>query len=250
MKRFLILPIGLLLFAMTSHLALAGGDGGAEWTNLTGNGSMELWQGDNQGWIIADEVTLDSSNPLALTTKPGSGVLVSTLEGQVGNRNLSSRQLLGDVEVHLEFLLSQGSNGGVKLQGLYEIQIYDSYGKKNPKADDCGGIYPRAELSPYRTIDKGFPPRTNAAKPAGVWQTLDIIFRAPRFDDQGEKTADARFVKVVLNDQVIHADVELRWPTGYAWSREQEVARGPLFLQGDHGPVAYRNVRVRPVSVP
>jgi hypothetical protein len=123
----------------------------------------------------------------------------------------------------------------------------DSHGKKTPNADDCGGIYPRAELLPrYRTIDKGFPPRTNAAKPAGTWQTLDIIFQAPRFDPDGKKTQNARFVKVTLNGQVIHEDVELKWPTGHAWRTKKEVPHGPLFLQGDHGPVAYRNVRVRP----
>jgi len=132
------------------------------------------------------------------------------------------------------------------LQGLYEIQIRDSCGKKQPTGSDCGGVYPRAELVPhYHTTDQGAPPRTNAARPAGQWQTLDIRFQAPRFDTEGKKTANARFLEVVLNGQVIHRDVELKWPTGHAWRLEPEVPQGPLFLQGDHGPIAYRNVRVR-----
>jgi hypothetical protein len=145
-------------------------------------------------------------------------------------------------------MIPKSSNSGVKLQGLYEIQIYDSHGVKKPKASDCGGIYPRAEMEPvYHHIDAGVPPRVNAARPAGEWQTLDITFRAPRFDAAGKKVANARFVRVVLNGQVVHDDVELRTPTGNNW-RTKEVARGPLLLQADHGPVAFRNVRVRPLK--
>src|SRR5262249_61960449 len=121
-------------------------------------------------------------------------------------------------------------------------------GKKDLTGDSCGGVYPRAEQKPkYHHIDKGVPPRTNAAKPAGEWQTLDITFQAPRFDAAGKKTANARFVKVVLNGQVVHEDVEVSTPTGAAWRLAKEVPSGPLFLQGDHGPVALRNVRLRPL---
>ncbi len=88
------------------------------------------------------------------------------------------------------------------------------------------------------------PPRVNAARPFGEWQTLDVVFHAPRFDADGKKTADARFVKVVLNGQVIHEDVAVKTPTGHAW-RNKEVARGPILLQADHGPVAFRKIRVR-----
>ncbi len=131
---------------------------------------------------------------------------------------------------------------------LYEVQIYDSYGIRRPSASDCGGIYPRAELTPrYHHIDGGTPPRVNAARPAGEWQSLDIRFLAPRFDAQGKKIRNARFVRVLLNGQRIHENVEVPTPTGHAW-RDPEVAVGPLLLQGDHGPVAFRNLRVRPLK--
>ena len=130
--------------------------------------------------------------------------------------------------------------------GLYEIQILDSFGKKELTGDDCGGIYPRAEEQPkYHHIDKGTPPKVNACKPAGQWQSLDVIFKSPRFDADGKKISPARFVKVVFNGEVIHENVELEYPTGHAW-KNKEVASGPLLLQADHGPVAFRNVRVRP----
>jgi hypothetical protein len=204
------------------------------------------WQDDHQDWTVAGAAEPDPGKPRTLIARPGRGVLISSLEGHFEFRNLTSRQWFDDLEVHVEFLIPKGSNAGVKLQGLYEIQIRDSHGKKQPTASDCGGVYPRAELLPrYHTTDQGVPPRTNAAKPAGQWQTLDIRFQAPRFDNDGKKSANARFLKVILNGQVIHEDVELKWPTGHAWRTKPEVPRGPLFLQGDHGPVAYRNVRVR-----
>ena len=112
------------------------------------------------------------------------------------------------------------------------------YGKKDTelKYGDCGGIYNTA------------PPRTNACKAPGEWQTYDVVFRAPRFDAAGKKTANARFVKVVLNGEVIHEDVAVEYPTGSAWRQKKETPTGPLLLQGDHGSVAFRNVRIRPLA--
>ena len=73
-----------------------------------------------------------------------------------------------------------------------------------------------------------------------------MTFRAPRFARDGTKVENARFVKVVLNGQVIHENVDVKSPTGHVW-RQKEVAQGPILLQGDHGPVAFRNIRVRPL---
>jgi hypothetical protein len=111
--------------------------------------------------------------------------------------------------------------------------------------DDCGGIYPRAELLPkYRYLDAGVPPKVNASKPAGEWQTLEATFLAPRFDDEGKKIANAKIVKATLNGKLIHENQELLTPTGHAY-KNKEVAVGPLLFQGDHGPVAFRNLKVR-----
>jgi hypothetical protein len=213
------------------------------WIDLSG---LESWVSPTGEWFVAGIAAMDPQDPKMLTTKPGNGVLVNGPTGRT--RNLVSKQKFGDLEAHLEFLIPQRSNSGVKFEGLYEIQIYDSHGVGRPKAMDCGGIYPRAELEPkYHYLDDGVPPRVNAARPAGEWQTLDVVFQAPRFDAAGNKIANARFVKVVLNGQVIHENVEVKTPTGHAW-REREIPTGPLLLQADHGPVAFRNVRVRPNS--
>jgi hypothetical protein len=205
---------------------------------------FEVWKGPTGKWLRAGAVAVDPKNPRRLTATPGKSVLVNGPAGR--ERDLVTKGSYGDLEVRLDFLIPKGSNSGVKFQSLYEIQIADSYGKKSLTGDDCGGVYPRAELKPrYRHIDKGVAPRVNAARPAGEWQTLHAIFLAPRFDKSGKKVASARLVKAVLNGRLIHEDVELKTPTGHNYTKP-EVARGPLLLQGDHGPVAFRNVRVRP----
>ncbi len=169
------------------------------------------------------------------------------MNGEKGRASdLYTKERYGDIEIHLEFYIPKGSNSGVKFHGLYEIQICDSFGKKALTGDDCGGIYPRAELKPrYHHIDKGTAPRVNACKAPGEWQTLDAIFMSPRFDKDGKKTANARIVRAVLNGQTIHENAELKTPTGNNYTKKEKAA-GPLMLQGDHGPVAFRNLRIRP----
>ncbi len=235
-----------LLFSFVALLAAspaARSDDDKGWIDLT---NLDSWRERRGNWLLADRVGVDPDNPRLLTAQPGKTILVNGPKGR--ERDLLSKQDFGDLEVHVEFLVPKKSNSGVKLQGLYEIQICDSWGVKQPKGSDCGGIYPRAELKPkYHYLDQGVPPRSNACKKPGEWQTLDIVFQVPRFDAAGKKTASARFIKVVLNGEVIHENVEARTPTGHAWTKK-EVARGPLLLQGDHGPVAFRNVRVRPYT--
>jgi hypothetical protein len=237
--HFRHLLLAFLMFLVLSSAALPAAD--EDWIDLT---NLESWRDPDKLWEQAAKVGVDADKPRRLTADAGKGILVNGKKGQA--RDLLSKREFGDVDVHVEFLIPKGSNSGVKLQGLYEIQICDSWGVKEPKGSDCGGVYPRAELRPvYHYLDKGVPPRVNACKKPGEWQTLDISFQAPRVDGEGEKTANARFVKVILNDQVIHDNVPLPTPTGHAW-HNKESATGPLLLQGDHGPVAFRNVRVRP----
>lgn len=221
------------------------------WMDLTATPkAREGWNGLTADWVVTDAVKPDEKNSKALTAKPAAGgMLVNGAKGKAAN--LVTKQQFTDLEAHVEFLIPQKSNSGVKMLGLYEIQIFDSFGAKELTGSDCGGVYPRGEQKPkYHVIDKGVPPKINASKPAGQWQTLDIVFKAPRFDAEGKKTANAVFVNVALNGTVVHENVEVTCPTGSAWRLKKEIPRGPLVLQADHGPVAFRNVRVRPTSTP
>jgi hypothetical protein len=245
-----VVALGASCTVAVVSLALAGASGMAVddngWVDLIGDHGLEAWRKPAGDWTIAADVAIDPKRPNRLIPKPGAGAIVNGPTGKT--RNLLTQQDFQDVEAHFEFLIPKGSNSGVKFEGFYEIQIADSFGVAKPTASHSGGIYPRAEMLPrYHHIDDGVPPRVNAARAPGQWQTLDVIFRAPRFDSAGKKTKSARFEKVVLNGEVIHEDVEVKTPTGHAW-RLKEVARGPILLQGDHGPVAFRNIRVKPLD--
>ena len=236
-----LLPLSILCTA--AILGLAADE--AKWTELD---KLERFKNPSADWQIVGDVGLDPENPRAFVGKPGAGVLWNGPKLRTTNL-ITSQDDFTDVEIHLEFNVPKGSNSGVKFMGLYEIQILDSHGKKEVTGADCGGIYPRAEEKPkYHHIDKGVPPKVNAAKPPGEWQTLDAVFIAPRFDQDGKKVSNARLVKATWNGQVIHENVELQYPTGAAWRLAKERPAGPLLLQADHGPVAFRNVKIRPIS--
>ncbi|MCH7800724.1 MAG: DUF1080 domain-containing protein [Chloroflexi bacterium] len=150
----------------------------------------------------------------------------------------------GDVEAHIEFIVPEGSNSGIYFMGRYEIQVLDSYGKTMPTHSDCGGIYQPCDPNRESKGYEGVPPRVHASLPAGKWQSFDVVFHSPRFDENGVKIGNARFIRVTHNGTVIHENVELSGPTQAAMFTV-ESTRGPLMLQGDHGPVAYRNIRIR-----
>jgi hypothetical protein len=234
--------------AVASALVLAatarGGDDG--WIDLIDSDGFAAWKSPTEAWAHTSAVGIDAKKANRLAFDAGSGpILVNGPTGRT--RNIVTKQSFGDVELHTEFFIPKDSNSGIKMEAVYEIQIADSHGIAVPTASHTGGIYPRSEMKPvYHHIDKGYPPRVNASKPAGEWQTLDITFRAPKFDASGKKTANARFVKVVLNGQVVQDDVEMPYPTGDNWNKGEHPT-GPILLQADHGPVAFRSLRVRPL---
>jgi hypothetical protein len=205
--------------------------------------NFEAWHNSDQ-WEIVGDAALDPDNTRRLIGRQGTGVLIN---GKEGNRPslVTKRRDYRDVEVHVEFTVAKGSNSGIIFHGNHEIQILDSYGVKKPTAGHCGGVYPRAESEPtYHHISDGSAPRINAAKPPGRWQTINIIFKAARFDDAGKKTAHAQFVRVVHNGVVIQENVEVPYACGPNWDRKQ-FPKGPIIIQGDYGPIAVRNVHVR-----
>lgn len=202
---------------------------------------LNAWRSPTGDWATAGGVNTNG-NVKKLALEPGKGVLVNGAQGRTVN--LLSAVEHGDVAAHIEFVVPKDSNSGVYFQGRYEIQVFDSWGVKDLHHGDCGGIYERWKN------DKGYEghaPKVNASRPPGTWQSLDVEFRAPRFDASGKKIANAKFIKVVLNGKVLHENVEVTGPTRAAYDEQTEVPFGPLMLQGDHGPVAYRKLQLRPL---
>lgn len=138
---------------------------------------------------------------------------------QKSGGNLITKEEFEDFKLHVEFRYPEGSNSGIYLRGRYEVQIIDSYGME-PESHFLGGVY-------------GFlDPTVNAAKKAGEWQTYDI-------------TLNGRLVTVELNGIEVICNRPIPGITGGALdSREGEP--GPIMIQGDHGPVEFRNITITP----
>lgn len=213
--------------------------------HLTGD-DMAGWRPDTSQWELVGETHLDSGNAKLLAGNPGTGVMLNGPTGRT--KHLLSQQEFGDVAAHIEFMVAKDSNSGVYFMGRYEIQVFDSWQKESAYPGiECGGIYRRWDDNRTPKGFEGHSPRLNTARAPGQWQSFDVVFRAPRFDESGKKIANARFEKVIHNGVIVHEDVELTGPTrSGAFNDEQPT--GPLMLQGDHGPVAYRNVWLAPAG--
>lgn len=196
-------------------------------------------------WSIVGDASVDISKVNVLNTKPGKGVLACLHEkGKYGNEyELVSNFKHGDLDLELDFMLTKESNSGIYLQGNYEVQLFDSWGKKTAKYNDNGGIYERwndAKPDGEKGYE-GYAPRFNVAKAPGLWQNIKISYQAPRFDADGKKIANAVFLKIVLNGVTVHENVEVSGPTRGSLTKE-DVASGPLRIQGDHGSLAIKNI--------
>ena len=237
------------------------GSGHGDPPYLTEIGWKPLLNGKNlDGWDLIDPakkgkwlatsgvVWGGTTNPAALIglPTPGDRIVNTDVEPQGNASNIYTTEKFGDVEVYVEFMIAARSNAGVFLAGLYETQIWDSWGFTPRLAtDQCGAMY-HYNGGPINGVDGGITPKARADRPPGQWQSYQFWFQAPRFDESGKKTANAKFIRILHNGQLIHENVERLGPT-VASMKIPEAATNPIMLQGDHGAVAFRNIYVRPL---
>jgi hypothetical protein len=223
MRVLLVLISCIVLSGQTPDFKAGG------WSSLLNGRDLEGWTSRNgkpHNWSVA------------------AGPVVSNgLNGRTAD--LLTTQKFGDLELYLEFMIPKKSNSGVYLQGLYEVQILDSFGVAMPGVHDCGAIYERWING--RGVG-GSAPKQNVSRAPGEWQSFLIRFRAPRFDATGKKIANARFVSVMHNAVAVQENVEVEGPTR-ASLEAPEARDGPLMIQGDHGPVTLRNIYVRKLKL-
>jgi hypothetical protein len=183
-----------------------------EWTNS---------KGEAPEWIVADG---------CVTVKKGTGTM-------------KTKRQFEDYQLHIEWRTpaevvgeSQGrGNSGIFMQGIYEVQVLDNYNNRTYRNGQAGSIY------------KQHPPLVNACKAPGVWQTYDIIYTAPRFNDDGTYFTPPT-ITVLHNGVLVQNNVKMRGPTEYIGIPEYSVKKhgpGSIELQ-DHGnPVSFRNIWIR-----
>jgi hypothetical protein len=181
---------------------------------LFDNKSLEMWdvQFPNRaiGWRIEDGAMTNFQ-----ATEPG--------QRRAAGNNLVSKEKFFNFKLEAEYKLAPNSNGGIYLRGRYELQVLDVPADAKP---------PRADLS-HMAIYGRTPPSVNASKAAGEWQTVEIILVQNR-------------VTVTLNGQRVHDNAVVLGVTGGTLDND-ELAPGPLMLQGDHSDVWFRKVVVTPI---
>ncbi|HXG94771.1 MAG TPA: DUF1080 domain-containing protein [Blastocatellia bacterium] len=160
-----------------------------------------------------------------------------------GTGDIATKEEFGDCQLHIEWATpaevkgegQERGNSGVFLMERYEVQVLDSYNNKTYYHGQAGAIYNQ------------YAPLVNASRKPGEWQTYDIIFKAPKFDEQGKVTERAR-VTVLHNGVLIQNNVEIY---GNTWHDRAAlyIAHGPASLKlQDHGNhVRYRNIWIRPL---
>ncbi|MDE2833534.1 MAG: DUF1080 domain-containing protein [Bacteroidota bacterium] len=180
---------------------------------------MELLNGtDLTGWSL---INPNQTNGF----KAEDGMLVNDpVQPEDGSHisygNLRTDAEFSDFRLTLEVNVPEGSNSGIYLRGIYEIQVADTYGRDSD-SHHMGGLYSR--IAPSSTVEK----------PAGEWQTMDI-------------TLYQRHLTVILNGTNIIDNQPVLGVTGGAMTAD-ESSPGPIYLQGDHGRVLYRNLILTPI---
>ncbi|MGD9328480.1 MAG: DUF1080 domain-containing protein [Cyclobacteriaceae bacterium] len=185
-------------------------------TNLD---NWESTKGGEAKWEVSDG---------AMTTVKGAG-------------GIRSKVVYGDCQLHIEWRTpaevegkGQGrGNSGVFLQGIYEVQVLDSYENRTYSNGQAASIY------------KQSMPLVNACKPPGEWQTYDIIYRAPIFDEDG-KLATPAYITVIQNGILVQNHYQIKGDTPYIGLPKYEAhGEGPLMLQDHSNPVSFRNIWLR-----
>lgn len=188
---------------------------------------------DFDQWIS----TVDSSEVQWNLNKDGS----MTVKDKAGD--IQTKQNFGSAQIHVEWKSNptikgenqSRSNSGVFLQSRYEVQVLDNNDNDTYVNGQVGSIY------------KQSIPLAKASLPTGEWNAYDIIYHAPQFDEQGQKTRSAT-VTVLHNGVLIQDHVEIKGTTEYiGWPKNEAHGKAPIKLQdhGDKSGVSFRNIWIR-----
>lgn len=196
-----------------------------------GSGKANLW--------VVGKAKVSFADPKKLENAGGEGEMINLTPAHGESQDLHCNEKFGDCLVEVQVMVPKGSNSGVYVMGEYEVQVLDSWGKpdNSMSAGDMGAVY------------GGFKPPFNASRKPGQWQQYVIEWQAPKFDASGKKKPDGKavFRKIELNGRVLQSNLEMEQQTP-GGVNGKEAPTGPLMFQGNHGPVAYRNIIVTPLK--
>ena len=187
---------------------------------------IDLFNGKNlEGWRMRRFDEINAKDLLARKIQKlhqwvaKDGILFNKSQGA----DIITKREFSDFKLYIEYLILKNSNSGIYLRGQYELQIVDSFERKQTKnytpIVENGSLYNKKA------------PDIEASKPAGGWQIIEAILKG-------------MVLEVNLNGKKIHTNVTIEKPTGGELINLDPL-KGPLMLQGDHGPVMFRNIKIQ-----
>lgn len=190
---------------------------------LFGENNLSQWEsveGEDAQWDVTGNY---------FTVKPGTGAI-------------QTKENFGSFQLHVEWRSpqeivgeSQGrGNSGIFLQGMYEVQVLDSYDNRTYANGQAGSLY------------KQYPPLVNAMRPPSEWETYDIIYTEPEFDERNGALIEPGYVTVLHNGVVVQNHAKLQGTTEYIGTPKWKAhGDGPIILQDHSNPVSFRNIWIR-----
>jgi len=207
------------------------------WLRLTYGDALDAWT--SEGWSLVD-AQMDPEDPTTFTVSEGNSALVNVGAGSASD--FVGRYPLGSGKVHVEFMLPEGGQTVVYLQGTYGVRLVDEMHPHHGETFRTGALLASGEL-PVRA------PSLESYKGAGQWHSMDIDFQAARWGDDGRKAENARILRMTIDDVLLHEDVELPGISpGAEFPDEQHL--GPLVIAGGLGQVALRTLRFKAARTP
>ena len=191
-----------LFIAFTAMGFCGSNDAGAQAVKSQANAvlltDLSAFAAPPKNWQLAGNVSTGLDKTNQLSKEKGTGTLVNDVDEKNPGHDLFFNLQHGDIDLQMDFMMAKSSNSGIYLQGRYEIQLSDSWGTVNPRSSDNGGIYERWDDSKPdgQKGYEGHAPRQNVSRAPGLWQHIRISFQAPRFNDKGMKTTNAKILSI------------------------------------------------------
>lgn len=198
----------------------------------------------NSSWELVKSAVAVKGKTELLVGKGADASIIYNKKDWRKSEPLVTNDWFGDSWVKFEFLLPEKSRSQILLQGRYAINLADMQGQKQLTSEGLGGIESNGNASNNETAFEGVAPLVNATLSPGEWQSMEIKFRAPRFDAARNKTEAALFLEIKVNDKVVQKNAlaaGISRSSKISWEDEY----GPLIIRGDQGPIAIRHFDTR-----
>ncbi len=202
------------------------------WLRMCYSDAFQMWEGAS--WKLVD-VDLDAADPTKLALREGVGALVNT-----DSAPFQTKLEFGDMRLRVDFLLPKDGRAALRLGGRYDLILAATPDERTTNLASCGAIAAGPGFA-------GRAPDNPCFRGPGEWHGLDLTYRAPRFDAAGKKTANARVVRALVDDVLLHEEVELPGPS--AGAPADELPLGALSFRALSGAIALNAIRVKPTEV-